>query len=112
MPVIETILPEPIREELFNLRHNPSEMTLDYLADALGGYDLIVIAIERHPTLAVIGITSQDRRLSGTVRIQRLDGNFAIEATIDGDQFLPATGDWALVCKYCGDLERCLAAGD
>lgn len=92
-------------EELFNLRYQPSEMALDYLADAVSDYGLVSTAIEQQPSLVIIRAASLDQRLLATIRVQRLDGNFAIEATLDGGHFLPAAGDWPVVCKYCSDLK-------
>lgn len=94
------MLPQLIADELFDLRHRPSDQAIDHLCDELHKFRLTVTHVDNYDLVIVINFTLP--RGIGEIRLDRLTRMFEITAVNDNYTYLPRKGDWPMV-------EQCLS---
>lgn len=92
------MLPQSIKSELFNIRHQVSEMALDYICTKIEQFGFVID--EQENLDLIIRITFKRGEDYGELRIDRLAREFEICAVVDGETIIPATGSWELVINY------------
>lgn len=96
-------LPQPIKDHLFDAFYVANDVAVDHVADQLESLGFVVTGVAGD---SVIKLFFKSERTKGVLRIQRVERNFAVEATCNGEQFMPARGDWPTVSKYLANLRR------
>lgn len=92
------MLPETVKSELFDIRHQVGDMALDFICGRLEEFGFVVDDIQNFDVvITIIFKRSEDL---GEIRIDRMAKLFEINAVIGGETIFPASGNWELVEEF------------
>ncbi len=100
------MMPAIIYNELFDLTHPVSDITLSYIFDLLTASDLLISDYRNYDVMIIIAFYNKEKDLIGELRINRMLKEFEICIQCGKVLILPAHGDWDLVTEY---LQKALA---
>ncbi len=96
------MLPAPIQEELFDLRHRVSDSVTEFLVEELHKRGFEVTSLEDFDTS--IFLWFENRESSGEIHVDRMHCDFSVVAKCGDYTVLPMEGDWATICEYLDNL--------
>lgn len=103
------MLPAAVATELWDVARRPCDICLDYLYDDISAYGFAVLDVADRDLAITIRFglkESLEGMVVGSVRIDRLERCFNVEAHGAAGQFLPAAGNWEDVRRYLDNLSR------
>jgi hypothetical protein len=102
------VLPSPVVDEIFDLRHKVTDIALEHLFDDIENHG---ISVKQHfnydHAIVIILIRTGDHPISGEIRIDRIRQIFDISLNVDGYVILPMSGDWGVILEY---LQKAIAS--
>jgi len=98
------MLPQPVLDEIFNVKYRVSDQALEYISDELDKFRCTISRIEDNDLAVTIYFGRNTiPSVDGEIRIDRIFKNFSITGICNG-LILPMSGDWGTIIEYLNRL--------